>query len=252
MAHGYATPRREACLESSTSQIPPKALSQIAPYELPSNDPIRQKLDRLFNSKEVLLNMKTLRAAGFVASNPRKFTKIITATHPDFPGYFFKLFIDAQRYEQDMPLHEYWIRRIEGARLIQKEIIDNGWQHLFKVPRKWIYAVQKKPSRHRDFLSKDFIIIEDKMDVYPDSENRALWKSDRISYEMLHAYFLLVKKLGFSDIKPENTPLTRDGRIAFIDTQSYFRSVNYERINPVLSPRNKAYWKEIQKLNKSE
>lgn len=215
----------------------------ITPFLLPNNHPIKSQLDVIFSDCRVLLNMKTLRAAGFVTSGPRKFTKIVIATHPYFPDYIFKFFLDAQRYENDVPLYDLLAKRVIGARLIQHEIHQNGWQDTFKVPQKWIYKLPAQPCCPKEFVCKNYILIAENMHILSDKENVAKWKSDQICYETLRRFFLLIKKLGLSDSKPLNNPFAIDGRIAFVDTQLYYNKVPLKKYLEYLSKDNKEIWK---------
>lgn len=213
---------------------------------IPEEHPMKGHLDRIFSENRVTFTMKSLKLAGFKASRPRKFTKIIVASHPDYPEYIFKLFVDAQRYEKRISVYEYWALRIQGARLIQEEIDKNGWQHLFKVPVKYLYPLPKDPSCSSDFYSKDYLLVEDNMNIYPDSENNAIWKSDQVSQEHLSHLFTLVKTLGLSDsVKPANVPFSRDGKIAFVDTQAFHRKVDFKHFKPFLSKKNREYWNQL-------
>ncbi|MGK5594912.1 MAG: hypothetical protein ACSNEK_06105 [Parachlamydiaceae bacterium] len=101
------------------------ALKQGHPYVLPKDHPIHVSLDALFSQSRATLNLKTLKKAGFQASKPRKFTKLIVAKHPSFPGYLFKLYLDAQRHYKDLPEYHYWAARIKGAQLVRKCIEDH-------------------------------------------------------------------------------------------------------------------------------
>lgn len=217
-------------------------------YLMPDDHPIKAKLDAIFSSARVLESLETLRKAGFKTGQPRVFTRVIVARHPSFPGYLFKLFLDAQRYDKVLPLYKYWGERIQGARLIQQEINNRGWQHLFKVPQKWIYALPPKPAAKSDFYAKNYLLVVEDMQIFPASENNKMWKSDALPYEILHHLFILVKELGLSDsMKPDNNPFSKDGRIAFVDTQAFHRSPRFRNMLPYLSSKNKKVWGEFIK-----
>lgn len=225
--------------------------AKVRPYLLPNDHPIKSSLDALFSSDRVILNMKKLLKAGFQTAGPRKVTRLIVATHPDFPGYIFKLYLDAQRYHKDTPEHKLWMMRIQGVQLIQKEIDAHGWQGMFKVPKKWIYALPKDPDPSTDFLTKNYILVEEDMDIYPDAKNKKLWKSNQVSQELLSALFTILKNVGLNDcVKPDNIPFSKDGRVAFIDTQSFHESVPYKDFAPFLSEANQKYWKKLIKTAK--
>lgn len=223
----------------------------VKPYLLPKNSPAHLTLDRIFSTNRVLANMKSLKKAGFNATPPRKFTKLLVATHTEFPGCFFKIYLDNQRYYQRTPEYKQWIQRIRGAELIRKEIKRKGWDHLFKVPKKWIYLLPALPVAARHTIPKYTILIEEDMVLMDRSANSARWRSDQISYELLSALFYLVQHLGLSDcLKLDNIPFSFDGKVSFVDTQTYNGSVNFELLYESLSPENKKVWQELSNLQK--
>lgn len=234
-------------LERPDAPINDKLRIKIASYLMPENHPIKPALDQLFSASRVLLNWESLCAAGFEATKPRKFTRLIVASHPDFPGYIFKLFVDAQRYEKKELVHEYWINRIVGARLIEEQIVRNGWQHYFKVPKKMLYILPKDPQPPKEFYAKNSILVEDNMNIFSSSDNNALWKSDSISTEFLKALFTLAESIGLGDMKPDNIPFSLDGRAAFVDTQTYHVKGGAKKMTSYLSPENQTYWKQLIK-----
>lgn len=230
-----------------------KILAKVTPYVIPESHPAKKPLNNIFSASRVLKNLKTLRAAGFEISGPRKFTRLIVASHFDIPGYIFKLYIDAQRPHKNTPEYEFWILRIQGARLIQEELELNGWQDLFKVPQKWIYQLPSQPAPSEDFAAKNFILVEDDMGLYPDDINKEIWKSDAISETLLTALFYLLKKIGLHDcVKPDNIPFSVDGRVAFVDTQTFHEKVSYKEFASYLSPKNQKFWKNLILNNQEE
>jgi hypothetical protein len=219
----------------------------VAPYLLPHDHPITPVLDHLFSSSRAILNLVALKQAGFAESKPRKFTKLIVTTHPACPGYIFKLYLDAQRYYKDLPEHHYWILRIQGANKIRRELKAQGIEHLFKVPQKWIYALPAHPQPPSGYYTKYYILVEEDMELFSKDDNERLWASSLVTFELLDHLYAILKKIGLRDCaKPDNIPFSLDGRIAFVDTQTFgSKKVRYKKLNPYLSPSNYAYWKTI-------
>lgn len=216
-------------------------------YLLPSDHHAKPILDEIFSQDRVLLNRKSLKKAGFEATKPRKFTRLIIARHDKLTGYIFKLYLDNQRYYKETPEHKHWIQRIKGANLIRGEIEKKGWNHLFKVPKKWIYALPSHPKAPEEFIAKNFILIEEDMDLLSNKENKKRWKSSQVSEEVLSALFHLVNTLGLHDcLKPDNVPFSKDSRVAFIDTQFYGDSVEMKQFGRFLSKKNKKFWDMIK------
>ena len=214
-------------------------------YFLPRSHPVHRKLDRLFAQERPLLSLKSLQRAGFVKARPRKFTHLIVTRHSDIPGYIFKLYVDAQRFPKGEVESTFWKMRIDGAEKLRRLIAKKGWQNIFKVPRKWIYTT---PRRHFDFdyPIKETLLVEEDMDLLSDRENKKMWRNFS-SREKLRALHTLLHSIGLRDCaKPDNIPFARDGKIAFIDTQTHGEDkVAYKKLLPFLSPALKTYWKTL-------
>lgn len=244
------------CLTFQTYSEIPQYLEKpiwkkVAPHLLPNDHLIRESLDQLFSSDRVILNLKTLEQAGFKKCKPRKFTRLLVTTHPDFPGYIFKLYVDAQKYYKQLPEYEYWLMRIHGAQLIEQEILRLGLQTHFKVPKKWIYNLPEDPAPPEEFLRKNFILVEEDMSLFSDKENAEYWKSDSVTQTYLEGLFIILKNIGLHDcVKIDNIPFSKDGKIAFVDTQTFHEwPVRYKDLTPSLSPNNQSYWKKLIRDN---
>jgi hypothetical protein len=127
--------------------------------------------------------------------------------------------------------------------LINREIAIHHWEKLFKTPKKWIYLLPEYPAPPKEFIRKNFILIEE--DVY--TLDASIWKSELVTYELLDAFYRLLEDLGLNDCaKPENAPFCIDGKIAFIDTESHDAwPVRYKKMVPYLAPKMQDYWKVL-------
>ena len=213
---------------------------------LPKNHPVHRKLDQLFAKERPLLSLKTLRRAGFQKARPRKFTHLIVTRHPEIPGYIFKLYLDAQRFPHGEAENNFWKRRIQGAKKIRRLIAKKRWEKIFKVPRKWIY---KTPTNgiDSDYPIKLTLLVEEDMDLLSPQKNQKRWK--KISPQKLRALHTILTKIGLRDCaKPDNIPFSRDGKIAFIDTQTHGeKSIAYKKLLPFLNPPMQTYWKKLNR-----
>lgn len=228
-----------------------KELSQevkeaVAPYLLPDDHPIKPTLDTIFSDRPTF-NLESLAKAGFQKAKPRKFTKLIVTRHPELPGYIFKFYLDTQRFYKDSPEHELLIMRAKGAELVRNKIISLGLENIFKVPRKWLYALPATNTMVDSYYPKSFILVVEDMDILSTHENKKMWKSEVITYQLLDYVFILLDELGLDDsAKPDNIPFSKDGRIALIDTEAFDRyPILYKKLNRSLSNSNQQYWKEI-------
>lgn len=219
-----------------------KIWKQVAPYLIPDEHPIKPILDKIFSSRATL-NRRTMRHAGFKKTEIRRWTHIVVSTHPDLPGYIFKIYLDAQCYHNNCSEHKHWTTRVRGARAVQKILDKKQWNHLFKVPKKWIYALPEYPKPPDEFLRKNFILVEEKFDLVNEKENKKAWRK-WITKEHLDALYYILKSTGLRDcIKIHNIPFSIDGRISFIDTDSYKKGgVPYSKLNEHLSQKMQQYW----------
>ena len=225
---------------------------QVEPFLIPDDHPVKEQLDEIFFKKRAIVSIKSMEKAGFENVVPQRFTHIIVTKHPEIPGYVFKVYLDAQRYYANKPEYYFYIKRATGARKIQALLDEKDWNHQFKVPKKWIYVVPEEPSPPDELVRKNFILVEEDMDIYDNSTNCKYWKSDFVTKELIERFHYIVYELGLSDCaKPANAPFSRDGRIAFVDTQTYDSwPISYYKITPYLSKEIRSYWKKLIKTDK--
>ena len=230
---------------AASNEPNPQAMKKISRYLLPYEHPIKEKLDGIFGRSRVLLNLNTIKKAGFINAKPRKHTHLIVTSHPNMQGYIFKLYLDAQYLRRQVSEEHFWLLRIRGARAIKKEIIKNHWEHLFCVPKKWIYLLPKKPSAPQEYFSKHTILVEQDMQLCPSKTNIKKWA--QVTPDVLDKLFYLLETLGLHDCaKPDNIPFTEEGKIAFIDTQTHQEwPVAYDKLTHYLSPEMQKYWKKL-------
>lgn len=201
--------------------------------ELPVDHPAKVVLDRVFSKKDLLKSCKSMEEKGFRVVF-KKDTELVIARHPQLPGYIVKAYLASATWKRK-PYSNYWIRRIEGAESIQKIIVENNLQDLFKAPKKWIYYSQN-----------DSVLIEEDMELIPDAKNMSKWKNE-ITEEILDAVYLILELGGMSDsAHPENIPFSIDGKMAFVDTACHHRwPIKSYRLNHYLSPEMSRYWRQI-------
>lgn len=229
------------------SCVSPHTQKKVKPYLIPKNHPIKLKLDQLFSSSRAILSIKHLKKAGFESPKVRKWTHIVVTKHPDFPGYIFKTYLDAQRHFKDMPEHDHWIKRIQGVRAVQRVINENHLGEIFKTPKKWIYELPNEPAPPKEFIRKNYILVEEDMNLCSKITNERHWKSTRVTKETLDGLFLILKTVGLSDCaKRDNLPFSLDGKIAFIDTESCEQwPVPYKRLTSSLPKNLQSYWLKL-------
>lgn len=222
---------------------------EVRDFLMPKNHPIKKQLDQIFSRSRALCDKESMKLAGFYPAKPQHHTKIIVTTHPELTGYVIKAYLDDQEYHSNKPEHYFWIKRSKGARLIREFITTQKYENYFKVPKKWIYLLPDEPSPPSNYLRKMFILVEEDMELVDKKTNKKLWGSECVTEELLTALFTITTELGLFDCtKPDNCPFSIDGKVAFIDTQSYHkRHVKYHKLTPYLSPPMQIYWQELIK-----
>lgn len=226
-----------------SSHVEPIVWNYLQPFFLPENHPVKPKLDRLF-SKRVTQNSETLRKAGFTKPDPMKFSKTIVSQNKHVPGYIFKFFCDDQKSISDWQRLFY---RVTGAIYIQDALNRYNINHLFVVPTKWIYPLPENPSPPSNLERKNFILVENVFDIYLGKENNNMWKSPLVNPVNLTWIYLLLQELGLNDSPYNfNMPMTKDNRIAFIDTEHHHKwPVPFYKLWPFLSSEMGDFWNRI-------
>ena len=172
--------------------------SEVIPYLLPDEHPIKDKLDVLFSRSRVLLCEQTMEDAGFLPSKPRKWDSNDCDKASAFSWFCLQAYLDKQRYYKDMPEYHWWIIRIIGAEKIRRVIEDRGFNHLFKVPRKWIYALPNAPNPIEGYFTKHFLLVEEDMEIFDDQTNEEMWQSDLVTIELLSSLYDVLETFRFT------------------------------------------------------
>lgn len=224
--------------------VPKKIWKKVSHYFLPYHHPIKEKLDQIFSTTRATANLDALYAAGF-SLTPLQGLRTIAIYHPDLPGWIIKINLDNQQSSRND--WESWINRIEGGQLIRFEIKKNRVSNLFKVPSQWIYPLPEYPSPPENLLAnrKNFILIAEDMELVSHGENIAFWQ-EKITKKHLNALYIIVKNLGLRDCcRKSNVPWCKDGKLAFVDTESYNKPVGFPDLLRSLNPDMQNYWKDL-------
>lgn len=213
----------------------------IAPYLLPDTHPVKENLDRIFEYSNALGTRNTLIEAGFTL-HEGGFSKTTIARHKDLNGVFIKLYLD------DQPeINELYklMKRIKGAERAKISIVQHHWEHLFKVPRKWLYILPENAS-YSAYPHKKFVLVAEDMHLLPKKKNYDLWRY-QTSKSLLNKVYTILTEAGLSDSAyPFNMPYSKDGRIAFVDTEHYnVWPVVYDNLSKYLSSEMRSYWQEL-------
>lgn len=228
--------------------------NQLTSYLLPEEHPAKRVLDELLAQDNGLTfyDISTMTQRGFDFAVPQPKTGIIVTRHPLLPGLVIKAYLDTQEYYDGKSEKYYWLKRVEGANLIRDAIKKYHYEHLLKVPRKWIYKLPEAPETDLppNCYRKRYILVEDDMNILSESENLARWSSPHATKELLAAMHRIITEYRFRDLaKPANCPFCHDGRVAFVDTQSFYKkTVGYYKLTPYLTKEMQKYWKSMSHI----
>lgn len=233
-----------------SSHVPADVWCGLEQFFLPFDHPVRKKLDRLFHTKRISLSKSTFERAGFKKIKERGIYNIVVGHHPNLSGYIVKLYLDTQP-GICMDWHN-WLKRIEGAHTIREIIHRHHFEHLFVVPQKWIYPLPAEPAPPEDplYAQKDFILVVEDMRILDKEANLKAYKK-KMTPELLNALYIVLTEGGLIDsVYPDNTPFTKSGKIAFIDTEHHhLEPVNYGKLRRHLSPTMQNYWDALVNEN---
>ena len=213
--------------------------SQIAPYLLPHNHPMKSVLDAIFSQSRVLVNERTFTDAGFIPiAGPMPNSFVIVARHPASPGYVFKLYLDSEwRCRKQIPNWVWLTRRCIGAAGIRNMIKRKKMQY-FLVPDKWLYVLPVYRG------SNPLILIETDMELESPEVTEQMWKNG-ITYQHLdELYAIFQQGYGGHGIVnlTANVPFTKHGKFAFTDTEDPQDDLNLNYVRQYLSKEMRDYW----------
>ena len=178
--------------------------------------PIFPQLADLFTDARTFASFHRYQSAGF-SLVPHAPHKIMTGRHRRAKGYVFKKYDDSLSDRKQL---KNYMRRIEGARLLRSFIAERGFEHVV-APQKWLYELP-------DRFSHRYLVVADKLDLLAD--DYTLRKYRRISEEQTRELATVLFYFRGLNSWTKNLPFTDDGRIAFIDTERWYRDKDYLRM----------------------
>ncbi len=194
-------------------------------HELQKKHPLHNTLSTLFNDPTIAASRPLLEKAGFrlYAHNHRG---IVIAEHPHLKGYLLKFFInDVPQILQRHNLEE----RVAGSRALRSYIRAHTLTKIV-VPQKWLFTLTDGTP----------ILVVEKIDIIESSD--ALVRAYRsIDPSLLDELCQVVKQFRGLDSVLKNMPFTKEGKIAFIDTEKWKsqRSGFLHYVRPLLNDKQK-------------
>ena len=142
-----------------------------------------------------------LKAAGFTLHNT---WGNIIAQHPRVEGWVIKA---GERFVGGSNN----VRRVEKAELIRNSIARAHLENYITVPEKYLLHI---PGKGQELLNKNYLVLAKKLDLADASvstlPNSIIRKTCRV-----------IRNVGMCDARTENVRLTKDGKVAFIDTEPF-------------------------------
>lgn len=193
-------------------------LERMAPLRLPEDHPVAKPLVQLLLDRAQFADFGSLVESGFclVERGEKSYGgQLLVVGHPELPGYVIKSYpMLGDRFSPYRRLQEY-CSRCERSRRMARYIEKSGCRYL-TVPKKWIYHLggpfisQRAPNGY-------YLLIVEKMELLPLEEEKRwyLEQGELWIEELLKAYI----ELGGLDCHRENLPVTRDGKMAMVDTE---------------------------------
>lgn len=222
--------------------LPSEIWDSVSPYLLPSNHTAKESLDKIFEKNRVISSLEEMEEAGFQCKKPRTPFSIVAAKHKNLKGYLIKTFLDTQLSIRNEWQH--WIQRIRGAKIIEAQLEANRYNALFKVPKKWIYLLPRQQNENAEHRLNFILVVED-MNIVSSKKNKFLWNS-KVKKKTLGALYKILKQNYLIDsVYIDNIPFSKDGRIAFIDTEHYntfVKPLQPEQLLYHLSTEMQIYW----------
>jgi len=168
--------------------------------------------ETLFQDRHMFDSNRHWRKAGFSVDGEGVESNIMVASHPSAPGYLFK------KYSKKVSLKDQnrnFRARIEGANKLRRFIATQGLSRIV-VPQKSLLTL---PSRFKRKGRDAYVLVVEKLDLLSGDESRKRY--GKLDSEGLRQLCAAICRFRGLDSGVRNVPFTKDGRIAFIDTERW-------------------------------
>ena len=180
--------------------------------EILSPPPNAIDLDRLFHRWPDFESAKDWRQAGFEILRDKE-DKILVLSHKSAKRYLFKKY-GSDDWRSPREQLEKYQSRVTWAALLRSHIINNGLRHVV-VPQKWLCTL---PAESGSKGKSPHVVVVERHRILDADESAACYR--RIDAEVVRELCTILFAFRGLDFKIRNVPFTRDGKIAFIDTES--------------------------------
>lgn len=190
----------------------------LAHLLLPDDHPIRSALEQIFQDPRDFIDRTAMEEYGCISAEQppaSPLERFVVCSHPLLPGHLIKtysLYCDQNHYSEHLP---NFVLRIENARYLAEAVAWAGLDQVV-IPQKWLYWL---PPQFADPLTPygKAVLIAERLDLRPAEETEAIYLS--LHGERMVQLLKLILCTRSIDVWLANMPMTRDGRIAFVDTE---------------------------------
>lgn len=183
-------------------------------------DPRSLDLGRLFRDPDMFDSRADWDDAGFDVVARSSDSKIMVASHASVPGVLFKKYTNEISLKEQIVNYE---RRIEGVRRLGKFIKERELEHVV-VPQKWLCEL---PSAFRSGKRKSHVLVVERLDLLDEKETIRRYRD--IDEDMLEELCVVFYEFRGLDSTADNVPFTTSGKIAFVDTEHWYRRRSKKR-----------------------
>jgi hypothetical protein len=170
-------------------------------------DPTKLDLGKLFPDAKMFASRQAWRERGFDVVDRDGDEEIMVAWHASAPGLLFKKFTNKVKAANQLANYQL---RAEGAAELRKLVAAQKLERVV-VPQKWVRELPAVPGT--------YILIAERVDVLTRRETKKAYP--RINAQTLRDLCVVVRAFRGLDSGARNMLLTRDGKIAFIDTERW-------------------------------
>lgn len=225
----------------------------LEPYMLPRNHPLKGYLSILFSTPTMFKSAEHFRKAGFHVIRGHR--KLMVGGHPHVPDYLFKKFPNCMPQVQQL---ENFLKRQKGAQILRNYIVTHNFKYLV-IPQKWLIKLPRSFSQGDK--DRSYILVVDNMDIHRDYDDpkgicRQLYYN--MDIDMLTELCTILHAVGGCDAFPRNQPFTKEGKIAFVDTEHVGKMKGHflKHIVPALNEELQAYaialWNKLEDEEKGQ
>jgi len=183
------------------------------------SDPDLPELDyrRLFRDPDMFDSVGAFEDAGFSVIRRKRDTTIMVGRYKGIDDFLFKKYnAHAKSLEDQL---ENYSTRVAGAQALRAFIEQHQLRHI-TVPRKWRYELPPEFGKaHRKYVESSYVLIVERLDVLSETKNEKAYRD--IDKDVLKDLCTVLFRFRGLDSTAKNMPFTKDGQIAFIDTEGW-------------------------------